>query len=118
MGKSDIEELTKALKKMKIGDDVHGRTEVTEIFTKMAIIGCKRKGDNNDGYGVAKKKISEVKEFRIMAKPEDDEKPVEIRGKETSTKMEVTGRKRRSNESDECGTTKKISESEKKRNNV
>merc|ERR1712080_691811 len=48
--KRDIEELTKALRKMKIEDDVHGRTGV-----KMAIIGCKRKGDNNDGHGVIKR---------------------------------------------------------------
>merc|ERR1712080_389878 len=112
--RSDIDELTKALEKMKIEDDADCRTVLTDVFRKMAIIGCKRKGGNNDGYGVAKKKFSEeVKEFQKTkpevkpeVKPEDDEKP-------------VTGRKRRSNESDECRTAKKkISESAKKRNIV
>merc|ERR1712080_187313 len=113
--KRDIEELTKALRKMKIEDDVHGRTGV-----KMAIIGCKRKGDNNDGHGVIKRKITEeVKEFHRTVQHEDDEKPVKKRDNETSVKMEVTGRKRRSNESDECRKVKKkISEKEKKVINV
>merc|ERR1712080_90069 len=116
--KRDIEELTKALQKMNIEDDVHGRTGVTKVLTKTVIIGCKRKGDNNDCHGVVKRKFSEeVKEFHKTVHPEDDEKPVKRRGNETSVKMEVTGRKRRSNESDECGTAKKqISENGKKRN--
>merc|ERR1712080_362635 len=116
--RSDIDELTKALEKMKIEDDADCRTVFTDVFRKMPIIGCKRKGGKNDVYGVAKKKFSEeVKEFQKTkpkvkpevkpeVQPEDDEKP-------------VTGRKRRSNESDECGTNKKkISESAKKRNIV
>merc|ERR1712080_704820 len=55
--RSDIDELTKALEKMKIEDDADCRTVLTDVFRKMTIIGCKRKGGNNDVYGVAKRNL-------------------------------------------------------------